>query len=77
MHAQVVRQSRYGEPDCLAAIPPSSTQRPERSADWRDGGGINYTQRWAARGILSTNPAHQKPVNPFDFHVRRRPLPAF
>ena len=72
MHAQVVRQSRYGEPRAAFAaevvdVPPIG---PDEVLIAVMAAGINYNNVWAARGYpVDQIAAHQKAGEPFDFHV--------
>jgi crotonyl-CoA carboxylase/reductase len=72
MHAQVVRQSRYGEPRTSFAaevvdVPPIG---PDEVLIAVMAAGINYNNVWAARGYpVDQIAAHQKTGETFDFHV--------
>src|SRR5437588_342286 len=72
MHAQVVRQSRYGAPQAAFAgevvdVPPIG---PDEVLIAVMAAGINYNNVWAARGYpVDQIAAHQKAGEPFDFHV--------
>jgi crotonyl-CoA carboxylase/reductase len=72
MHAQVVRQGRYGEPRTAFAaevvdVPPIG---PDEVLIAVMAAGINYNNVWAARGYpVDQIAAHQKAGEPFDFHV--------
>ena len=72
MHAQVVRQSRYGAPQAAFAaevvdVPPIG---PDEVLIAVMAAGINYNNVWAARGYpVDQIAAHHKAGEPYDFHV--------
>jgi crotonyl-CoA carboxylase/reductase len=72
MHAQVVRQDRYGDP--AGAFRPELVETPPLAADEVlvavMAAGINYNNVWAARGYpVDQIAARQKQGEPYDFHV--------
>ncbi len=72
MHAQVIRQSRFGEP--RTAFQPEVIATPSIGPDealvYVMAAGVNYNNVWAARGVpVDVIGARQKGGEPEDFHI--------
>ncbi len=72
MHAQVIRQSRFGEP--RTAFQPEVIDTPSIGPDealvYVMAAGVNYNNVWAARGVpVDVIGARQKGGEPEDFHI--------
>lgn len=72
MHAQVVRQERFGEPIEAFQVEeiPTPTPRPDEVLIAVMAAGINFNNVWAARGIpIDVIAARQRSGDEADFHV--------
>lgn len=72
MHAQVIRQSRFGQP--LQAFQPEVIGTPEIGPDdvlvYVMAAGVNYNNVWAGLGVpVDVIGARMKGGDPFDFHI--------
>ncbi len=72
MHAQVIRQSRFGQPS--DAFQPEVVDTPEIGADealvYVMAAGVNYNNVWAGLGTpVDVIGAHQKVGDPWDHHI--------
>ena len=72
MHAQVVRQDRFGDP--RSAFQPEVVDVPELGPDdvliGVMAAGINFNNVWAARGLpIDVIAVRQKLGEPYDFHI--------
>jgi crotonyl-CoA carboxylase/reductase len=72
MHAQVVRQDRFGDP--RSAFQPEVVDVPDLGRDdvliGVMAAGINFNNVWAARGVpIDVIAIRQKAGEPYDFHI--------
>lgn len=72
MHAQLIRQSRFGEPERAFApeVVPVPTLRPDDALVYVMAAGVNYNNVWAGRGLpIDVIASRQKAGEAEDFHI--------